>query len=147
MLNNRKYIVGILVLIYVASLPFTGFCYRETNCWQGWGILAFGALGLLDGYQMSWLANVFLWLAWGALLTRSKTGDWGALASACFALLVGNAFLLQGVDTSEAGVSLEPVSSLGPGYALWMACQAATALVGAHGVLHRRSAAASTRGK
>lgn len=122
------------MLMSVVSLPFTGFCYQDRNCWPGWSILLFGALGLAAGPQVSWLANLLVIPAWLLLLARSKTSDSLAAMLCVAAIVVGNSFLLQGVSTSKSGGPLHPVSSLGIGYWLWMVSitlSMATAVYGA----------------
>ena len=134
MLNNRYKLVGMLVLLYLASLPFDGFCYQGKNCWPGWSILLFGALGLIDGAQISWFANLLIIPAWPLLLLHSKASDGLALMFCAGAVVLGNSFLSQGVNTSEAGGPLQPVSSLGIGYWLWMGSIALSAVMAVHGV-------------
>ncbi|RFU45027.1 hypothetical protein D0B32_25125 [Paraburkholderia sp. DHOC27] len=124
-----------LALMFVISLPFNGFCYEGNNCWSGLAILVFGFLGLIDNAQISWLANLLIIPVWPLLFLQSKASDALALAFCVGALAVGNAFLFQGVNTSESGGPLQPVSSLGAGYWLWMASITLSGVVAIHGVL------------
>lgn len=139
MLNDRKKLVGMLVLMYLASLLFDGFCYHGTNCEPGWGILLFGFLGLVVGGQISWLANPLIIPAWLLLLVDSKASDRVSLTLWVVAFFVGNAFLFQGVNTSEAGGPLQQVTSLGIGYWLWMGSITLSAVAAAHGCLRGHS--------
>ena len=134
MLRERKKLVGVLVALYLTSLPFTGFCYGRNTCWAGGGILLLGFAGLIDGVQVSWFANLLIILAWDSLLQRSKSSDRIAFGYCIGAFFVGNAFLFQGVDTSEAGLRLERVSFLGIGYWLWMGSITLSFSLAAHGV-------------
>ena len=143
MLNDRKMQVAMLMLIYLASLPFNGFCYGETHCWAGVGILAFGFLGLMMDAQISWLANLLIVPTWLLLLVDSKASNRASAMCGIAALLVGNAFLLQGVNTSEAGGLLEDVTSLGMGYWLWIGSIALSTLVAVHSAFRRRDRAPS----
>jgi hypothetical protein len=135
MLNNRKKLVGMAILTYVASLPFDGFCYHGNNCQPGWGILLFGFLGLAVGGQISWLANLLIIPTWPLLLLHSKASDGVAFMFCVGALAVGNAFLFQGVSTSEAGGPLQQVTSLGIGYWFWMGSITLSAATAVHGIL------------
>ena len=144
MLNSRKKLVGILVLMYVASLPFDGFCYHGNNCDAGWGILLFGFLGLVVGAQISWLANLLIIPAWLLLLVHSKASDAVAFMFCVGAIVVGNFFLFQGVSTSEAGGPLQQVTSLGIGYWFWMGSIVLSVVTAAQGVLTGSSSRDST---
>ena len=135
MLSKRKKPVGILVLMYLASLPFDGFCYHGNNCWPGWAILLSGFLGLADGKQISWLANPLIIPAWPLLLQHSKASDCLAFMFCVGDFIVGNSFLFQGVSTSEAGGALQQVSSLGIGYWLWMGSITLSGVMALHGVV------------
>ncbi|CAB3673286.1 hypothetical protein LMG24238_02217 [Paraburkholderia sediminicola] len=121
--------------MYVASLPFDGFCYHGNNCEAGWGILLFGFLGLVVGGQISWLANLLIIPAWLLLLLHSKASDGVAFMFGLGAIVVGNSFLFQGVSTSEAGGPLQQITSLGAGYWVWMGSITLSVVMAAHGVL------------
>lgn len=113
---------------------------RAYRNWLSRLSLLFGFLGVVVGGQISWLANLLIIPAWPLLLLHSKASDGVAFMFCVGVIVVGNAFLFQGVNTSEAGGLLQQVTSLGIGYWFWMGSitlSAVTAVHGVSGVPHR----------
>jgi hypothetical protein len=113
------------------SLTQEAFCV-DGNCsgWPGYGILAFGALGLVTFHpaNLTWIANPLLFIAWGLLWAGNGMG---ALKSSAVALLIALFFLLMpSVVVSEGGMPGR-ITGLRLGYFLWLASMG-TAMVAAN---------------
>ncbi|MBN3725576.1 hypothetical protein [Burkholderia sp. Ac-20379] len=123
-----------IALLHALSWMFNGFCYADGQiCWPGWGIALFGILGLPTA-QLSWIANPLFWVSVLLLVCDDAEKDVFAVFTSLGALVLGNAFWVQGVNTDEGGGALYPVSSIGFGYGLWMTGIVLSVVVALHGV-------------
>ncbi|MEK6346286.1 MAG: hypothetical protein V4764_02330 [Burkholderia sp.] len=121
--------------MHLSSLMFNGFCYLNgTICWPGWGIEVFGILGLMQTGQLGWIANQLFWASVVLLFGDDAEKDGFAVFTGIGALVLGNAFLIQGVNSDEGGGALLPVSSVGFGYWLWMLAIVLSTVMALHGV-------------
>jgi hypothetical protein len=104
--------------------------------WPGWGILIMGWLSMFTNCpaNWTWLANVFLLLAWRAMFTRARTP---AVVLSVIAVAVAGAFLLcRNVVVGEDG-SPRLIESYHLGYWLWLA-STVTAALGAFAIQTQR---------
>lgn len=108
------------------ALPaYTTDYYGRLQVHLGLEAFLLGPIGLFAAH-FSWLANLFLWFAWGKR-TGSNTGR--SLVFAVIALMLALSFLLP--ERIAVGSAGERPYSAGPGYYLWL-CSIALAAVSAH---------------
>lgn len=111
--NWKKLLLLIPVLLYGASLFFPVFGQH----WKGYGVLAFGWMGLIGGL-VAWYANPFFVLAFiGALVDKRKVAVYAAILSSALSL---DTFRVLSVGLPNNGDSLK-IAKLDAGAYIWLA--------------------------
>ena len=133
--ENSKLKVAIIVVSFLLfGISFFNIAFCTTNaCRLSFEVFLLGWFGMLmDITAISWLANLFLFIAW-VLLTKNKNYAWifGLLAT----VLSLSLLCTDSVIDNEGG-TCNSITKIGLGYWLWTA-SCLTAFIG--GLLFRKS--------
>jgi len=81
------------VIIYLACMPFHGFCVHGSSCSRGVGILLVGWLGVFyqNPANLTWIANPLLFSSWVMISLRMRRS---AIVESITAFVVGCLFLV-----------------------------------------------------
>ncbi|WP_374134920.1 hypothetical protein [Sphingomonas sp.] len=114
----HRLIAGGLLSLWALSLALPVAVIREGDIWQGWMVLAFGFLGILNG-QFGWLANwVFLPATFAGMVLRRPSRRLLVTVLVLLVPLVAGTMAWREVVYDDG---VHAVMRFGPGYFLWLA--------------------------
>lgn len=117
--KGRMAVVCLSILLYIFSLTQPAFSVAQDSTrdeWPGYMVLLVGWLGVGQGGQFAYLANILVFLTWIFFYKNTK----GYFFTGIVALLFALSFLLfDSVVVGESG-SASSIAGYGIGYWLWL---------------------------